>query len=227
MRLRALVAVVAGVGIAVAVTSTASASSPVVVDRGNPAPPGGVMIPTHAGQALPVRGGTVDSLNWSGYAVTPSSDDITAVTSTFEVPEASAVPPACTGNSSRPAAPGDTVTVHIEQAGSGTWSIAVANPTEGGTWSKTVSNSSSQSSAQWILEAPTVITQTPLADVVTVHSSPTSTYTAGGTTFTAAQGDPIEIVLSPGVVNEATPSSIASDGQSFNDCAYAQTCAAP
>jgi hypothetical protein len=29
------------------------------------------------------------------------------------------------------------------------------------------------------------------------------------------------------VVNEATPSALASDGQSFNDCAYAQSCAAP
>ena len=40
-------------------------------------------------------------------------------------------------------------------------------------------------------------------------------------------GDPTQIFLSPGVVNEATPSALASDGQSFNDCAYAQSCAAP
>jgi hypothetical protein len=41
------------------------------------------------------------------------------------------------------------------------------------------------------------------------------------------EGDPTQIDLSPGVVNEATPSAVAADGQSFNDCAYAQTCAAP
>ena len=46
-------------------------------------------------------------------------------------------------------------------------------------------------------------------------------------THTIAEGNPTQIFLSPGVVNEATPSALASDGQSFNDCAYAQTCAAP
>jgi hypothetical protein len=50
---------------------------------------------------------------------------------------------------------------------------------------------------------------------------------ARGLRHTIAEGGPTQIVLSPGVVNEATPSSLASDGQSFNDCAYAQTCAAP
>jgi hypothetical protein len=59
------------------------------------------------------------------------------------------------------------------------------------------------------------------------HSGPTSTYTAGGVTHTIAEGNPTQVFLSPGVVNEATPSALASDGQSFNDCAYAQTCAAP
>src|SRR3984885_2640765 len=53
----------------------------------------GVLIPTHKGQILPMHGGTTDSLNWSGYAVTPSSDNITAVSSTFTVPAAGLVPP--------------------------------------------------------------------------------------------------------------------------------------
>ena len=33
----------------------------------------GALIPSHKGQALPLHGGTTDSLNWSGYAVTPST----------------------------------------------------------------------------------------------------------------------------------------------------------
>ena len=94
-------------------------------------------------------------------------------------------------------------------------------------WSKKVTYSSSESSGEWILEAPTLVAQTLLAPVGTVHFGPTSTYTAGGTTHTIAQGDPTQIFLSPGVVNEATPSALASDGQSFNDCAYAQSCPAP
>jgi hypothetical protein len=49
----------------------------------------------------------------------------------------------------------------------------------------------------------------------------------GGTIHTIAEGDSTEIFLSPGAVNEATPSALAADGQSFNDCAYAQSCSAP
>ena len=94
-------------------------------------------------------------------------------------------------------------------------------------WSKNVTYSSSGSSAEWILEAPTLIAQTLLANVGTAHFGPTSTYTDGGGTHTIAQGNPTEIFLSPGVVNEATPSALAADGQSFNDCAYAQSCPAP
>jgi hypothetical protein len=69
--------------------------------------------------------------------------------------------------------------------------------------------------------------QTLLANTGTTKFGPTSTYTQGGVTHTIAQGDPTQLDLSPGVVNEATPSALASDRQSFNDCAYAQSCAAP
>lgn len=74
---------------------------------------------------------------------------------------------------------------------------------------------------------------TPCADppfpspVGTVRVGPTFTYTAGGATHTIAHGDPTQIYLSPGVVNEAAPSALAADGQSFNDCADAQSCPAP
>ena len=64
-------------------------------------------------------------------------------------------------------------------------------------------------------------------NVGTVPFGPTSTYTAGGTTHTIAAGAPTQIDLGTGVVNEATPSALASDGQSFNDCAYALSCPAP
>jgi hypothetical protein len=241
---------------------------------------GQALIKTHSDEVLPVHGGTVDSLNWSGYAVTPASDGITAVTSTFVVPTAAAAPPGfaatwagiggystsdliqagvsensspnngvsgnqygawyellpksetdltkCTGKKSCPVEPGDNVSVSITEASANHWTIDLADPTEGWTWSKTVKYTSSESSAEWILEAPTVGAQTTLADVGTVHFGPTSTYTAGGQTNTIAEGDPTEIVLSPsGGVDEATPSAIAADGQSFNDCAYSSTCAAP
>ncbi|HSC03692.1 MAG TPA: G1 family glutamic endopeptidase [Solirubrobacteraceae bacterium] len=238
----------------------------------------GVLVPSHKGEVLPRRGGTADSLNWSGYAVTPSANNVTAVSSTFTVPAAGLVPPGfaatwtgiggynssdliqagtaeqsapdnpvlgpqyyawyellpasetqltnCTGDGNCTVTPGDTVTVNISQVSGKTWGIAMTDAGKW-SWSKNVTYSSSHSSGEWILEAPTLVAQTLLAPVGTVHFGPASTYTAGGTTHTIAQGDPTQIFLSPGVVNEATPSALAADGQSFNDCAYAQSCPAP
>jgi hypothetical protein len=237
----------------------------------------GVLVPAHKDERLPLHGGTADSLNWSGYAVTPGSG-VTAVSSTFTVPSAGLVPPGfaatwtgiggystsdliqagtaeqsapnnplvgpqyyawyellpasetqltgCTGDANCTVTPGDNVTVDIGQVSGSTWSISM---TDSGhwSWSHDVIYSSSESSAEWILEAPTLVAQTLLAPVGTAHFGPTSTYTQGGATHTIAQGNPTQIFLSPGVVNEATPSALAADGQSFNDCAYAQSCAAP
>jgi hypothetical protein len=241
----------------------------------------GPLIPAHTGQVLPIHGGTVDSLNWSGYAVTPGSG-ITAVSSTYTVPSAGLDPPGfaatwtgiggyntsdliqagtaedstpsnpllgpqyyawyellpnsetqltnCTGDANCTVTPGDTMTVNIKNVSGTTWNITLTD-TGKWSWSQNVSYASSGSSGEWILEAPTlVVAQTLLAGVGTQHFGPTSTYTQGSTTHTIAQGNPTQIVLSPspvGGVDEATPSALASDGQSFNDCSYANTCAAP
>ena len=238
----------------------------------------GVLIPKTKGERLPLHGGTADSLNWSGYAVTPTGGGITTVSSTFTVPSAGLVPPGfaatwtgiggyntsdliqagaseqsapsnpllgdqyyawyellpasetqitgCTPDANCTVTPGDNMTVSISQVSGNTWSISITDAGKW-SWSKDVSYASSESSGEWILEAPTLVAQTLLANVGTVRFGPTSTYTVGGVTHTIAEGDPTQIFLSPGVVNEATPSALASDGQSFNDCAYAQTCAAP
>jgi Peptidase A4 family len=240
---------------------------------------GGVLIPQRAHARIPVHGGTVTSLNWSGYAVTPSTSNITAVSSTFTVPTAGLLPPGfaatwtgiggytssdliqagttedslpsnpllgdqyyawyellpagetqltnCSGDPSCTVTPGDDVTVNISQVAGTTWSISM---TDAGhwTWTKDVTYSSTQSSAEWILEAPTVVAQSLLANVGTVAFGPTNTYTAGGTTNTIAAGNPTQLDLSPlpiaGLLDEATPSPLASDGQSFNDCAYTTSC---
>jgi hypothetical protein len=264
-----------GGGVAVAVvcmmlagTAAASASTPHGI---------GALIPAK-GAVLPTHGGATDSLNWSGYAVTPTSDGITAVSSTFVVPTASLAPPGfaatwtgiggystsdliqagvsenslptndvfgpqyqawyeilpasetpisgCTGDSSCTVSPGDDVSVSITNAGGNDWNVSMTDAGKW-SWSQQITYASTESSAEWILEAPTVGAQTLLANVGTVKFGPTSTYTQDGTTNTIAAGDPTQIDLSPGVVNEATPSALASDGQSFNDCAYEQSCATP
>jgi Peptidase A4 family len=238
----------------------------------------GVLIPKTKGERLPSHGGTADSLNWSGYAVTPTGGGITAVSSTFTVPSAGLAPPGfaatwagiggyntsdliqagtaedsapsnpllgdqyyawyellpasetqitgCTGDANCTVTPGDNVTVNISRVSGNTWSISMTDAGKW-SWSQNVTYASSGSSGEWILEAPTLVAQTLLANVGTVHFGPTSTYTAGGVTHTITEGDPTQIFLSPGRVDEATPSALASDGQSFNDCSYAQSCAAP
>jgi hypothetical protein len=231
---------------------------------------------------IAIRGDTADSLNWAGYAVTPGSG-ITAVSSTFTVPNAGGLPPGfsaswagiggyttsdliqagvsensavssellgggqynawyeilpasetpitsgCTGNvPSCTVNPGDTISVNISNAGGDTWDISL---TDAGnwSWSRSLTYSSSESSAEWIQEAPSLDgLQSIPADVGTVSFGATSTYVKGGSTDTIAQGSPTLINESPvGVVNEATTSPLASDGQSFNVCLYAQSCAAP
>jgi hypothetical protein len=63
------------------------------------------------------------------------------------------------------------------------------------------------------------------------YSGPTSTYTVGsGAAQTIASGDPTQIDLSTpevSTINLATPSALASDGQSFDVCVYAESCATP
>ncbi len=267
--------VVLGLG---AVAAALAAAGPAAAHKA--APGIGRLIPAHKGQLLPTHGGTVDSLNWSGYAVTPGSG-ITAVSSSYIVPSAGLDPPGfaatwtgiggyntsdliqagtgedsapsnpilgpqyyawyellpnsetpisgCTGDTSCTVTPGDDMSVQINNVSGNTWSIAITDSGKW-SWSKNVTYSSSESSAEWILEAPTLVAQTLLANVGTQHFGPTSTYTKAGTTYTIAQGNPTQIDLSPspvGGVDEATPSALASDGQSFNDCSYQNTCPAP
>jgi|SRR5579884_294045 len=132
----------------------------------------------------------------------------------------------CTGDPNCTVTPGDRMTVNISNISGNTWNIAMTDAGKW-SWSQNVTYSSSESSAEWILEAPTLVAQTVLANVGTVPFGPTSTYTAGGTTHTIAAGSPTQIDLGTGLVNEATPSALASDGQSFNDCAYALSCPTP
>jgi hypothetical protein len=265
---RLTIAALSAVAFPLAAAGSASAGNPI-----------GVLIPANPHVALPLHGGTVSSLNWSGYAVTPKGSPVTAVTGSFTVPSAGLLPPGfaatwagiggyktkdliqagaaeqslpsnplagpqyyawyellpnsatqirgCSGERSCPVKPGDRISVKIGQVSSKKWKISMKDSGRW-RWSKTVSYHSSRSSAEWILEAPTVIAQTLLAPVGTVHFGPTSTFKSGRRADTIAQGNPTKIVLSAaGLFAEATPSALSSNGRLFNDCAYAQTCPKP
>jgi hypothetical protein len=124
--------------------------------------------------------------------------------------------------------PGDKISVNISNTGGNNWDISLSDAGNW-TWSTTVTYASSESSAEWIQEAPSLEdVQTIPADVGNVSFGATSTYTVGGSTKTIAEGSPTLIDESPeGGVNEATTSPLASNGQSFDVCVYAQSCAAP
>jgi hypothetical protein len=122
----------------------------------------------------------------------------------------------CSGDRQCRIRPGDRISVAIHQVGSGSWMISMINAGHW-QWSKRVGYGSSRSSAEWILEAPSVSSaQTSLAPVGTVHFGPTSRYTGAAGNSTIAGGHPVRIILT----GEAKPSALAPDGQSFNDCAY-------
>ena len=137
----------------------------------------------------------------------------------------------CRGDANCTVTPGDAVRVNITQVPhSNLWSIVMYDANRRWTWDNHYfTYKSTNSSAEWILEAPSVSgLQTLVAPVGTTHFGPTSTYTVAGVTHTVAQGNPTPIVLSPGLVNEAAPSALGANGQSFNVCTYdVQTCATP
>jgi hypothetical protein len=283
---KAALALTGVTALAVGAAEMAGAASPPV-----PAPSthaaasaGGPLIRSNGQENLPVHGGSVSSSNWSGYAVTPSTGNVTAVSSTFTVPTAGLILPGfsatwtgiggyfssdliqagiaeesiptnpllgdqyyawyellpgaevqltgCTGDSSCAVSPGDVVSVNISQTAADVWSIEV---TDTGHWSWTTTDvpyASTHSSAEWILEATTIDGLPSLiAGDGTASFGPTSTYTVGsGSPQTIASGDPTQIDLTtPEVptVNLATPSALAPDGQSFDVCVYAESCATP
>ena len=175
--------------------------------------------------------------NWTGIGGYTSSDLIQAGTSEdavqgnyawYEILPASETPitSGCTGDPSCTVNAGDVVTVDIHLVGANLWSVSLSDAGHW-SWQQNVPYQSTQSSAEWIFEAPTLVVQTIPANTGVNHFGPTSTFTDGSGTHTIAQGNPISIAMGAGIVNEATPSALASDGQSFNVCAYAQTCAAP
>ena len=126
-------------------------------------------------------------------------------------------------------APGDSVTVSITEQGAGTgvWQIAFKNNTSGQTYQTTVQYTSSQSSAEWIEEAPAgrggIL---PLDSFGTIPVSG-ATAVANGQTVDLAQAgaQPITMLNTAGQPL-AVPSAIGSNGSSFS-VARTQAAATP
>jgi hypothetical protein len=108
--------------------------------------------------------------------------------------------------------PGDSMTVDVAEASLGAWAITVSNHTTAQVFTKNLSYASTNSSAEWIHEAPTVGgAQARLA------STSTATFdhgTVNGSTAIGSAGTIHEIQLVS--ATRATPSGLDSDRDGFS-----------
>lgn len=111
---------------------------------------------------------------------------------------------------------GDSVTVTITQQSGNDWLIAMKNNTTGRTYTITVQYSSSNSSAEWVQEAPSIGRGLiPLDLFGTVQFSGASAVRDGQAMSPAALGAKAITMINGQGQALAQPSTIASDGSSF------------
>ena len=111
---------------------------------------------------------------------------------------------------------GDSVTVSITEQSSGQWLISMTNNTTKSSYQRTVTYSSSRSSAEWVQEAPSsgrgII---PLDDFGTVRFTGGSAVRDGKTlTLSALGASPVAMINRSGQAI-AQPSTLGDDGSSF------------
>ena len=115
--------------------------------------------------------------------------------------------------------PGDSVTVSVDRQASGSniWQISFKNNTSGHTYQTTVQYASSQSSAEWVEEAPSghggVL---PLDNFGSITFSSATAIQAGQTVDLAQAGAQPISLMGAGGHALAVPSAIGGDGSSFS-----------
>ena len=113
-------------------------------------------------------------------------------------------------------APGDSVTVSLTEQSSGQWLIAMSNDTTKASYQRTVTYSSSRSSAEWVEEAPSsgrgII---PLDDFGTVRFTGGSAIRDGKTLNLTALGATAVAMINRSGQAIAQPSTLGADGSSF------------
>jgi hypothetical protein len=111
---------------------------------------------------------------------------------------------------------GDAVSVTIAQKGATEWLIAMKNDTTSDTYSITVQYSSSNSSAEWVQEAPsTARGQVPLDQFGTLQFTGGSAVRDGRSLSLAALGARAITMVNGAGQAVAEPSTLGSDGSSF------------
>lgn len=118
--------------------------------------------------------------------------------------------------------PGDSLTVTITEAQSGTWSILLKNNTTSKAYQQTVQYQSSYSSAEWVEEAPSIVARQraqviPLDNFGAIQFSNDSAVRDGKTVNLAEAGaQPITMMGGASGQHIAVPSKIGADGSSFS-----------
>jgi hypothetical protein len=123
--------------------------------------------------------------------------------------------------------PGDVINCSISQVVPGLWTIALNDTTDGQSFSETIPYTSDESTAEWIEETPTEIgtsgaSLAALPDLTTVNFSH-ATVNGASAGLVADQG--VQLIDSNG--NPIATPSAPVDGNQFDDCAWATSCATP
>lgn len=128
----------------------------------------------------------------------------------------------CAGDAACTVNPGDHMSVTITNGGGSSWSISVAD-TGHWTYSTTVTYSSTESSAEWIHEAPSAAgaVPVPVGNSGTVTFDGADSAVINGTTEDIAASGATPVVALP---LETAVSALDSDGDGFNVCTYSLTC---
>jgi len=122
--------------------------------------------------------------------------------------------------------PGDVIDTVISSTVAGVWSVTLTDKTDGQSFTETLPYSSDESTAEWIEETPTEISTSPgLASLPNLSTVQFTDATANGSNADLAADQAMQLVDSN---NDpiATPSAPVN-GNEFNDCAWATSCAAP
>lgn len=114
--------------------------------------------------------------------------------------------------------PGDSVSVSIAEQTHNDWLVSFTNNTTGQTYSETDQYASSDSSAEWIQEAPSAghAGVLPLDDFGTVSFQNATAVKDGQTTSLSASGAQAITLIGGNRQALAAPSSVGSDGSSFS-----------
>jgi hypothetical protein len=122
---------------------------------------------------------------------------------------------------------GDQVHVDIREGTPELWTIVIQNTSTGQNFSTTLPYSSSYATAEWVEETPVVIDNSGNASVGPMPNLSTVKFDsslANNVNPNLVSGEELQLIDFNAQVL-ATPSSPDSDGDGFNDCTYATSCA--